>query len=748
VTTADPLVVVLDYCRRQWSPIPVPYCEKAPTIEGWPSLRIGALEAPRYFDGQRQNIGILVGVPSNHLVDVDLDCSEALELADRYLPATQSLFGRASKRGAHRIYQAPGTKTAKFVDPTRPASQGMLLEARSTGSQTIFPGSTHPSGEPIEWDNDGEPASVAAEQLVRACGRLGAACLLLRHLGAEVLEQPVEEWIRKLEAADARLGRVARAWLGQEAAPSPRTGRAWSGDGEGRRYALAALAREVEEVAETGPGNQSDRLNQSARKLAEFAELTDDEITEALSGAAARWRNDPEREPWTETEIRRTIESGIEAGRGHPARRTEILRNSYSDRGLAPSEAPWPAALAVTAYHGLAGEFVHAIEPHTEADPVALLVQFLCMIGNCVGRESYYPVGSARHCGNLDILLVGETSRARKGTGLAEVRGHLPAESDKWAKTCISSGLSSGEGLIERVRDRQTKMETNKKTGHQIEVEIDPGVSDKRLLVIEEEFARPLRVMARAENTLSAILRLAWDGGDLANLTRNSPLYATAPHISIIGHCTRYELKRELDDVSMANGFGNRVLFYCVKRSKCLPFGGNVDQEVARQLGQRIAAVIEQAKPGPIEMDDAAKASWQAKYTELTADRPGMLGALTARSEAQAVRVALIYALLDRSDKIGNVHLDAALELLRYEIESVRYIFGDALGDPVADRILAEMRQVAPAGISRLDISNLFGRNQSSGRITLALSLLSRFGLARFERQAGSTRSIEMWFAC
>jgi hypothetical protein len=599
MTTADPLVVVLDYCRRQWSPIPVPYCEKAPTIEGWPSLRIGALEAPHYFNGQRQNIGILVGAPSNHLVDVDLDCFEALELADRYLPATQSLFGRASKRGAHHIYKGPGMKTAKFVDPTRPASQGMLLEARSTDSQTIFPGSTHPSGEPIEWDNDGEPTSVAAEQLVRACSRLAAACLVLRYLGAEVLEQPVEEWIGKLEAADARLGRVARAWLGQAAAPSPRTGRAWSGDGKGRRYALAALAREAEEAAETGPGNQSDRLNQAARKLAEFAELTDHEITEALLGATARWRNDPEREPWTETEIRRTIESGIKAGREHPVRQPEIIRNSYSDRGMAPSEVPWPAVLGEAAYHGLAGEFVHAIEPHTEADPVALLMQFLCMVGNCVGRESYYPVGSARHCGNLDFLLVGETSRARKGTGLAEVRGHLPAELGKWAKTCISSGLSSGEGLIERVRDRQTKMENNTKTGAQIEIEIDPGVSDKRLLVIEEEFARPLRVMARAENTLSATLRLAWDGGDLANLTRNSPLYATAPHVSIIGHCTRYELKRELDDVSMANGFGNRVLFYCVKRSKCLPFGGNVDPEVARQLGGALPPLSSRPSLGP-----------------------------------------------------------------------------------------------------------------------------------------------------
>src|SRR5262249_45192720 len=115
---------------------------------------------------------------------------------------------------------------------------------------------------------------------------------------------------------------------------------------------------------------------------------------------------------------------------------------------------------------------------------------------------------------------------------------------------------------------------------------------------------------------------------------------------------------------------------------------------------------------------------------------------------AQAVRVALIYALLDQSEKIGKAHLEAAFELMRYETESVRHIFGDALGDPVADRILVELRQVAPAGMSRWDISNLFGRNQSSSRLTLVLSLLTRLGLARSEHQSGTTRPLEMWFAC
>ena len=75
------------------------------------------------------------------------------------------------------------------------------------------------------------------------------------------------------------------------------------------------------------------------------------------------------------------------------------------------------------------------------------------MSGNAIGREAYYPVGRARHCANLDILLVGETSRARKGTGLTEVRGYMPAPLNGWVKSCVSSGLSSGEGVIERVKD-------------------------------------------------------------------------------------------------------------------------------------------------------------------------------------------------------------------------------------------------------------------------------------------------------
>ena len=142
------LDAALDYCARGWATIPVPHRAKRPVIKEWQKLRITADTAPRYFDSDSQNIGVLLGMPSGELVDVDLDCREALALAASFLPATGSVFGRASKQMSHRLYVAAIPRIVQFEDPENGT---MLLELRSTGGQTVFPGSTHESGEAIEW---------------------------------------------------------------------------------------------------------------------------------------------------------------------------------------------------------------------------------------------------------------------------------------------------------------------------------------------------------------------------------------------------------------------------------------------------------------------------------------------------------------------------------------------------------------------------------------------------------------------
>jgi hypothetical protein len=164
------------YRERGWKPVPIPHREKSPGFKGWQEFDPPESEFDSHFHPDPLNIGVRLGDPSGGLVDVDLDCQEAITLAPEILPAS-AIFGRASKPGSHRIYLAdPCPKTAQFKDPDGP----MLVELRSTGAQTVFPGSTHPSGEPIVWENNEVPLHVSAPDLQRAVQRLASAALLAR----------------------------------------------------------------------------------------------------------------------------------------------------------------------------------------------------------------------------------------------------------------------------------------------------------------------------------------------------------------------------------------------------------------------------------------------------------------------------------------------------------------------------------------------------------------------------------------
>src|SRR5262249_43844809 len=149
------------------------------------------------------------------------------------------------------------------------------------------------------------------------------------------------------------------------------------------------------------------------------------------------------------------------------------------------------------------------------------------------------------------------------------------------------------EGLVWHVRDPIPKRERVKsgKTVSYQEVEADPGIADKRLCIVEPEFANVLKQAERTGNTLSAMLRQAWDSGDLGTLTKNSPARATGAHVSLVGHITADELRRYLTATEQANGFANRHLWICVKRSKELPEGGAPDQKVLGGLKEKLLKV-------------------------------------------------------------------------------------------------------------------------------------------------------------
>jgi hypothetical protein len=170
------LETAIEYTRRGWRVIPVPFQTKAPVLKAWESLRLDEMQLPAHFSGRSMNVGVLMGEPSGWLIDVDLDHLRCVELADEYLPPTPAVFGRPGKPRSHRLYRVTRPVATK---KHKSKSAGMLVEFRSTGLQTVFPPSIHVSGEAITWeDPSAEPLLVDPDELLNAVQLLADAVRL------------------------------------------------------------------------------------------------------------------------------------------------------------------------------------------------------------------------------------------------------------------------------------------------------------------------------------------------------------------------------------------------------------------------------------------------------------------------------------------------------------------------------------------------------------------------------------------
>src|ERR1043166_6796424 len=258
--------------------------------------------------------------------------------------------------------------------------------------------------------------------------------------------------------------------------------------------------------------------------------------------------------------------------------------------------SPLCPILNEAAYHGLAGEVVRLIEPHTEADPVALLASFLAEVGALLNRGPHLFLDGSYPPFLFWPVLVGRSSKSRKGTADKRMRTLFELADPAWTRGQCKGTLSSGEGLAYAVRDPQYKDEPvrdkGRLTGETVSVCVDSGIEDKRLLLVQSEYGSMLRVMARDGNSLSGVIRDAWDGLTLAPMTKTHPVRATTPHIGIVGHVTQDELLRNLTGTEASNGFGNRFVWLFVQRSKELPFPSMPDATemagVATKVGRAI----------------------------------------------------------------------------------------------------------------------------------------------------------------
>lgn len=165
---------------------------------------------------------------------------------------------------------------------------------------------------------------------------------------------------------------------------------------------------------------------------------------------------------------------------------------------------PWPK-MADDGFYGLPGEIVRSIDPYTEADPTAVLIHILVAFGNIIGSGAHAVVQSDKHPARIFAVIIGASSKGRKGTSWSTPRELFSQIDHTWSARRVRSGLSSGEGLIYHVRDPLVKTVPVRKKGRIIDYEKeieDAGESDKRLLCIESEFSTMLKIMGRDGSSL------------------------------------------------------------------------------------------------------------------------------------------------------------------------------------------------------------------------------------------------------
>jgi hypothetical protein len=388
--------------------------------------------------------------------------------------------------------------------------------------------------------------------------------------------------------------------------------------------------------------------------------------------------------------------------------------------------APDPAV-----YQGWLGKTSLTLTETSEADPVAVLATLMAFFGVMAGRGPYVQISDDRHPALIWPLIMGHTGIGRKGTSLGVAARLVKAAASEFHSENVTSGLSSGEGLIAAVAD-----------------EDEGQCGGKTRLVIETEYSNTMKRSGREGNTLSGVLRQAWEGDDLSTLTKIS-LHATAPHLGILAHITPGEFRLCASGADMAGGTYNRFLPIYSERSKEIPDGEGAPEDLVANHALVLRELVKQARDvRKVPLTDAARDYWaDVVYSALSGAQPtdGTVAQFTARATPYARRAAMLYALGDGAAEVDVTHLQAAYALVSYARATAAFVLGTGTGDPRLDKLIVALDTAGVQGLTRSDISRLFSGKLSVPQLDDLMTKAEALpGVTRTQRR-GAGRPTDVW---
>ena len=338
-------------------------------------------------------------------------------------------------------------------------------------------------------------------------------------------------------------------------------------------------------------------------------------------------------------------------------------------------------------FYGLLGEISIAAQEGSEADPAGVHAALLSLSGALAGTSPHVRIGNTRHPLLIWPLLIGRTNSGRKGEATSTAM-RIGDNADRDLELIRAGGLSSGEGLIERIRDSDGPEDKG-------------GTGDKRLLVVEPEMGRAMAASARDGSTLPGILRDAWEGRPLAVMNKKA-ISACESHIAVIGNVTPAEFRAKVRASDMAGGTWNRYLPIYVERRRLIADPQGFSPEDLDFYGGKLRDAIRSARERrSISLSPDAHELWvDSIYPEFAEfDEDTRAAEFVQRAAPYIRRIAALYAALDGRWLVSVADLDAAAMLVRYSIASAEFTFDPSPRDAQLDKLRRAVDEAGAAGL-------------------------------------------------
>ncbi|MBL4744440.1 MAG: PriCT-2 domain-containing protein, partial [Cycloclasticus sp.] len=430
--------------------------------------------------------------------------------------------------------------------------------------------------------------------------------------------------------------------------------------------------------------------------------------------------------PTTQAALSPPLEAYAQQDKGNPLLPDELTDSE--NELLNP-----PPELDPIALHGLLSDACKVSTEYSEASAVAIAANIIGTFSAIIGRNPFVEIGDGFCNVRPYFLLTGKTGKARKGTSEYTPKRIFDLVEKNLGEDYVSvkrheGGLSTGEGLGWAIKD-----DTLDENGNVV----DPGTDDKRLYVVEAEWAATMAAASREKNNLSATIRTAWDGKTISPLVKNSKWCTTDPHIVITGHITAAELIDRMKDVDALSGFMNRFVILHIVRPKLVPLPKRTPDEDVQRIAAQITEAVQfatgndfQSKDGlEVTLSKEAAIYWKEQYSELTKDHDGIAGALLVRAEIYCRMFAACFALLDELSVVEVIHIKAALAWINYWKASVRYIFQTLAAKAQTHKLDEQAKEVysfitKSTQCTRTEITKHFKHKYSSSELTATFNHL------------------------